>query len=166
MRIERGGEVMAPGTPDDPTQYIDARDLAEFDIRLLEDRAVGTYSAVGPLSPLSMAGLLYGMRAVVSNEISFSWVDADFLAEYEVAPWMQMTAWVPPRGEMAGFASFDNRRAVAAGLGYRPLAVTARETLDWWGTLPAERRAKPRAGLDPAREKEVLGAWRARNAQG
>ena len=166
VRVERGGEVMAPGTPDDPTQYIDARDLAEFDIHLIENRSLGTYSAVGPLSRLSMAELLYGMRAVVSNDISFTWVDADFLAEHEVAPWRHMTAWVPSRGEMAGFAMFDNSRAVAAGLTYRPLAVTALDTLEWWKTLPEERTGTPRAGLDPEKEKEVLGAWHARNAEG
>ena len=163
VRIERGGEVMAPGTPQDPTQYIETRDLAEFDIHLIETRQLGTYSAVGPLARLSMAELLYGMRAVVSNEVSFTWVDADFLAAHDVAPWRHMTAWVPPRGDSAGFCQFDNSRAVAAGLTFRPLAVTALDTLDWWKTLPEERRAKPRAGLEPERETEVLAAWHARN---
>ncbi len=164
VRIARGGEVMAPGTPDDPTQYIDARDLAEFDIHLIETRQTGTYSAVGPRSPLSMAELLYGIRAVVSNEISFTWVDREFLAEHEVAPWREMTAWVPPVGDSAGFAAFDNSRAVAAGLEYRPLAVTAKDTLDWWWTLPEEKRANPRAGLDPEKEERVLAAWHVRQA--
>ncbi|MGD8726693.1 MAG: NAD-dependent epimerase/dehydratase family protein [Gemmatimonadales bacterium] len=162
VRIARGGEVMAPGTPNDPTQYIDARDLAEFDIHLIEQRSLGTYSAVGPLAPLSMSELLYGMRAIVSNEISFTWVDADFLAEHEIQPWMEMTAWVPPVGETAGFAAFDNSRAVAAGLKYRPLAVSAKDTLDWWQGLPEERRAAPRAGLAPEKEGRVLAAWHAR----
>jgi len=160
VRIARGGEVMAPGTPDDPTQHIDARDLAEFQIHLIEQRKLGTYSAVGPLSQLTMAGLLYGIRAVTSNlEISFTWVDADFLSEHEVRAWSEMTSWVPPRGEMAGFSSFANARAVAAGLEFRPLALTAKDTLDWWATLPEERTASPRAGLDPEKEKRVLAAW-------
>ncbi len=166
VRIARGGEVMAPGTPDDPTQYIDARDLAEFDIHLIEQRALGTYSGVGPLSRLSMAELLYGMRAVVSNEISFTWVDAEFLAEQEVAPWTEMTAWLPPVGEYAGFSLFDNSRAVAAGLKYRPLAVTAKDTLDWWATLPEQQRASPRTGLAAEKEARVLAAWHARQAEG
>lgn len=161
VRIARGGEVMAPGTPDDPTQHIDARDLAEFDIHLIEQRRVGTYSAVGPLSPLSMAELLYGIRAVVSNEISFTWVDADFLEEHEVQAWSEMTSWVPPRGEMAGFNRFDISRAVAAGLEFRPLATTAQDTLDWWQTLPEETRANPRAGLASDKEQRVLAAWHA-----
>ncbi len=165
-RIARGGEVMAPGQPSDPTQYIDARDLAEFDIHLIEHRAFGTYSGVGPLSPLSMAELLYGIRAIVSNDISFTWVDADFLAEHQVAPWQHMTAWIPPRDGMEGFGLFDNSRAVAAGLRYRPLAQTARDTLDWWLSQPEERRAKPRAGLDPEKERQVLAAWHARTGDG
>ncbi len=164
VRVARGGEVMAPGTPDDPTQHIDARDLAEFQISLIEQRKLGTYNAVGPLSQLTMAGLLYGIRAVTSNlEISFTWVDADFLQEHEVRAWSEMTSWVPPRGEMAGFSSFSNGRGVTAGLKFRPLAVTARDTLDWWATLPEERRANPRAGLDPEKEKRVLAAWHERH---
>ena len=160
VRIARGGEVMGPGTPGDPTQHIDARDLAEFQIHLIEQRKLGTYSAVGPLSELTMAELLYGIRAVTSNlEISFTWVDADFLSEHEVRAWSEMTSWVPPRGEMAGFSSFDNSRGVAAGLRFRPLALTAKDTLDWWQTLPEERTAEPRAGLDPEKEKRVLAAW-------
>lgn len=166
VRIDRGGEVMAPGEPTDPTQYIDTRDLAEFEIGLVEQRALGTYSGVGPLSPLSMAELLYGMRAVVSNEISFTWVNADFLDEHEVSPWGHMPAWIPPREGYQGFSAFDNSRAVAAGLEYRPLAVTAKDTIDWWKTLPEERRAEPKAGLAPEREVEVLAAWHAREAGG
>ena len=161
VRVARGGEVLAPGTPDDPTQYIDARDLAEFDIRLLEQRTLGTFAAVGPLSRLSMGEMLYGMRAVVSNEISFTWIDADSLERHGVQAWSEMTAWVPPRGESAGSAMFSNARAVAAGLTYRPLAVTAKDTLDWWATLPEERRAKPRAGLAAEKEQAVLAAWHA-----
>jgi 2'-hydroxyisoflavone reductase len=166
VRIERGGEVMAPGAPSDPTQYIDCRDLAEFDIHLIEQRAIGTFSGVGPLSRLSMAELLYGMRAVVSNDISFTWVDADFLAEHEVAAWQHMTAWIPPADGMEGFGLFDNSRSVAAGLEYRSLADTTKATLDWWKTLPEERRARPRAGLAAEREVEVLAAWHARSSAG
>jgi 2'-hydroxyisoflavone reductase len=161
-RIARGGEVLAPGTPDDPVQYIDTRDLAEFDIHLLETRQRGTYSGVGPLSKLTMAGMLYGIRAVVSNAVSFTWADADFLAEHQVAPWTELTAWLPPVGEYAGFSMFDNSRAVAAGLEYRPLAVTAKDTLDWWLAQPEARRANPRAGLAAEKEARVLEAWHSR----
>jgi 2'-hydroxyisoflavone reductase len=106
--------------------------------------------------------MLYGIRAVVSNEISFTWVDADFLEANGVQAWMEMTVWVPPRGDGAGSAMFVNRRAVAAGLTYRPLAVTAKDTLDWWNAQPEERKARRRAGLAPEKEQRVLAAWHER----
>ena len=161
VRIARGGEVMAPGDPNNTVQYIDARDLAEWYIHLVEGGVTGTFSCVGPRPPFTIAEMLYGIRAVVSNEISFTWVDADFLAEQEVAPWRHMTAWVPPGDEMQGFGLFDPSKAIDHGLTYRPLAVTAKDTLDWWETLPEERTAAPRAGLPPEREVEVLAAWHA-----
>jgi 2'-hydroxyisoflavone reductase len=162
IRIFGGGEVMAPGNPDDPVQFIDCRDLGEWYIRLVETKAIGTYNGVGPRSPMSIAGMLYGIRAAVDNEISFTWVDADFLEEYEVQPWMEMTVWVPPVGEYAGFSSSSIQRALDAGLSFRPLADTAKATMDYWNSLPEERRAKPKAGLSAEKEKKVLAAWHAR----
>ena len=162
VRIFSGGEVMAPGNPTDPVQFIDCRDLGEWYIRLVENKAVGTYNGVGPRSPMSIAGMLYGIRAAVDNEISFTWVDADFLEKHEVQPWMEMTVWVPPVGEYAGFSSSSIQRALDAGLSFRPLADTARATVDFWNSLPEDRRAKPRAGLAAEKEAEVLAAWHAR----
>jgi 2'-hydroxyisoflavone reductase len=163
VRINRGGEVMAPGNPDDPVQFIDCRDLGEWYIRLVENRALGTYNGVGPRSPMSIGGLLHGIRATVDNEISFTWVDANFLEKHEVAPWMHMTVWVPPVGEYAGFSASSIQRALDAGLSFRPLADTAKATMDYWNSLDEERRAKPRAGLAAEKEQEVLAAWHARD---
>jgi len=165
IRIFSGGEVMAPGNPDDPVQFIDCRDLGEWYIRLVEAKAVNTYNGVGPRSPMSIAGMLYGIRAAVDNEISFTWVDAEFLEKHEVQPWMEMTVWVPPVGEYAGFSSSSIQRALDAGLSFRPLADTADATMDYWNSLPEERRATPRAGLSPEKEKIVLAAWHAREAE-
>ena len=162
VRIHRGGEVLAPGRPDDPVQFIDSRDLGEWYIRLIEARALGTYNGVGPRSPMTMAGLLHGLRATVDNEISFTWVPAEFLEAHEVQPWSHMPVWVPPTGEYAGFASASIDRAVTAGLDFRPLADTARVTLDYWKSLPEDRRSEPRAGLPAGREREVLAAWHTR----
>jgi len=162
IRIFSGGEVMAPGNPDDPVQFIDCRDLGEWYIRLVEAKAVGTYNGVGPRSPMNIAGMLYGIRAAVDNEISFTWVDAGFLEKHEVQPWMEMTVWVPPVGEYAGFSSSSIQRALDAGLSFRPLADTAKATMDYWNSLPEDRRAKPKAGLSTEKENKVLAAWHAR----
>jgi len=165
VRIYRGGEVMAPGNPDDPVQFIDCRDLGEWYIRLVESKAVGTYNGTGPRSPMSIAGMLYGIRATVDNDISFTWVDADFLDKHGVQAWMHMTVWVPPVGEYAGFAASGIQRALDAGLTFRPLADTATATMAYWNSLPEDRRAEPRAGLPADKEEEVLAAWHARERQ-
>ena len=165
VRIYKGGEVMAPGNPTDPVQFIDARDLGEWYIRLVEAGTTGTFNGVGPRSPMSIAGMLYGIRATVDNDISFTWVDADFLEEHEVHPWMHMTVWVPPVGEYAGFSSSNIDRAIEAGLTFRPLADTAVATMEYWNGLDAERHAKVRAGCPPELEEKVLKAWHAKEEE-
>jgi 2'-hydroxyisoflavone reductase len=164
VRIERGGEVLAPGHGGDPVQIIDARDLSEWIIRLVERGDMGTYNAVGPRSELTMAGMLHGIRAVVSGStpVRFTWIDADFLAAHDVRPWQHMPVWVPVGEDNAGWSRVSIDRAVADGLTFRPLAVTAADTLRWWHDLPEERRGAPSAfGISAEREAELLAAWRA-----
>jgi len=162
VRIDRGGEVLAPGNPADPVQIVDARDLAEWTVHLLESGTAGTFNAVGPSSPLTMGGMLHGIRAVTSVDISFTWVPADFLAEKSVQPWSDMPVWVPFTDDMKGFSQFNCRKAINAGLRFRPLAETARDTIDWFKSQPDDRQGKMKAGLSADREKEVLQAWHAR----
>jgi 2'-hydroxyisoflavone reductase len=165
VRIFKGGEVMAPGNPTDPVQFIDCRDLGEWYIRLVENKALGVFNGVGPRSPMSIAGMLYGMRATVDNEISFTWVDADFLEEHEVQPWAHMTVWVPPTKEYAGFSTSNIDRAIDAGLTFRPLAETTVATIQYWNSLPEERQAKPKAGCPPELEEKVLAAWHSKSVE-
>ncbi len=163
VRIDRGGEVLAPGDGKDLTQIIDVRDLSEFMIHLLEEEASGTFVATGPELPLTMAGMLYGIRAVTSTPVSITWVSGEFLREHEVRGWTEMPAWVDPSPEMAGFSAYDVSKAVGAGLAFRPLAETARDTLDWWKSKPEEERTM-RMGIAPEKEAEVLRAWHDRSA--
>jgi 2'-hydroxyisoflavone reductase len=155
-RINKGGEVMAPGTPDDPTQFIDSRDLAEWTVRMAENHEMGIYNAGGPGEPLTMAQMLYGIKAVTTAGAQFTWVPADFLAAHGVRGWRHMPVWLPPTGRTAGFLSRSNARAVAKGLTYRPLAVTAKDVLDWNATRPADQLAKLAqgaiAGIAPDKE--------------
>lgn len=164
LRIDRGGEVMCPGTPNDPAQIIDARDLSEWTIRMAEQGDTGIYNATGPRSRLSFAEMLYGIRAVTSgsNDIRFTWVPASFLEEQKVRAWSDMPVWFPPGTPFGALAETHIEKALTKGLTFRPLAVTAQDTLDWYQTWPAERRSNLRAGLKPEREAEVLKAWHAR----
>jgi 2'-hydroxyisoflavone reductase len=162
VRIERGGEVLAPGDGTDPVQIIDARDLSEWMIRLAEKGTTGTYNALGPRTPRLFSELLHGIKAVTTSEATFTWVDADFLAAHQVLPYQEMPVWMPARNGRQGFARFDISREVGLGLTFRPLAVTARDTLDYYRAQPAERQEKLRAGISPEREAEVLAAWHGR----
>ncbi|HVG24299.1 MAG TPA: NAD-dependent epimerase/dehydratase family protein [Thermoanaerobaculia bacterium] len=159
VRIARGGEVLAPGNPNDPVQFIDARDLAEWTIRLCEQKAFGTFNAIGPAHPLTMAEMLYGIKAVTTAGAQFTWVPAPFLEAQKVAPWSDMPVWISPAGEYAGFGRRSIQKALAAGLTFRTLADTAAATLAYHESRDAERKGKLRAGLKPEREAEVLAAW-------
>jgi 2'-hydroxyisoflavone reductase len=165
-RIARGGEMIAPGRPDDPVQLIDARDLAAFMVDCVERELTNIYNAVGPGERLSVEAMLRtGIEAIApagAADASLTWIPAEFLAEHEVMPWVNMPVWVPPSDEeFGGLGSVDGSGAIADGLRFRPLAETMVETLAYWNELPEERRAEPRAGLSAAREAEVLAAWHA-----
>jgi len=162
VRIDRGGEVLAPGDGTDLAQIVDVRDLGRFMVHLVEEEASGTFNATGPESPMTMAEMLYGIRAVTSGPVGFTWVHADFLREHEVGAWMEMPVWVYPSEETRGFSAYDCSKAIAAGLSFRPLAETARDTLDWWKALP-ESEQNLRTGLDPQKEATILRAWHERN---
>jgi 2'-hydroxyisoflavone reductase len=165
VRLDRGGDVLAPGDGSDPVQLVDARDLAEWTIRVAEARTLGVFNAMGPAYDLTMGDALVGVRAATTAGARLHWVPADFLEQQKVSAWGDMPIWVPGTGDTAGFGRRSNARAVAAGLTFRPLAETALDTLAWWRTLGEDRRAKPRAGIAPEREKEVLAAWKARKGQ-
>ncbi len=158
VRIDRGGEIIAPGSPDTPVQYIDVRDLAEFMILALERDTGGTFNVAGPaLDPTSMAEFLYGVRAITSAPLSFTWVDEQFLMDRQAG----FQLWYPPDdGPARGISRVRSHKAVAAGLKFRPLAVTALDTLDWFNALPEERRNELQLNLE--RDRQVLEEWNAR----
>lgn len=164
LRLRRGGEVLAPGDGSDPVQIIDARDLAEWTIRMAEQQIAGDYNATGPDYELSMEAMLHGIRACTSAGAHLNWVPAEFLAEHSVRPWGDMPVWVPGTGDSAGFARISIAKALAAGLNFRPLATTTQDLYAWFDQLPAERRQTIKAGLSAEREAEVLQAWAARSA--
>ncbi len=160
VRIERGGEILAPGDPgNDRIQVIDVRDLCEWVIRLCEDRTYGTFMGVGPENGRSMAEFLYGIAGVTTAPLSWSWVPREFLAEHGFRPYGEMPVWRPPTPGFEGFARFDLSREVAAGLTFRSLADTTAATLEYHHARPAERRAQLRAGASAEAEAEVLRAW-------
>lgn len=160
LRVERGGEVLAPGRVSDPMQWIDVRDLARFIVVCCEKKNFGDYNACGPVYPSNMGELLYGCKAVTGGDATFTWIDDDaFLAEHEVRAWQEAPLWASPNSEMGGVNTWSNAKAVKAGLTTRPLADTVRDTLVYFHQLPPERQAQLRAGMSEEKEKQVLVAW-------
>lgn len=161
VRVDQGGEVLAPGEPRYPAMFIDVRDLADWYIRLIQNNVNGIYMGLGPLGAMTFAELLYGCRAVTSTPVHFTWVDTDFLLGRGMRPYSSFPVWMPPRGDRVGFQQFDVSEEVRLGLTYRPFAVTAYDTLEYHKSRPLEEQAPMRSGISRETESELLQAWHA-----
>jgi 2'-hydroxyisoflavone reductase len=157
VRIDRGGEVLAPGNPKDSVQYIDGRDFAEWTIRMAENGQTGIYNATGPARPTGIGEMLDGIKTALKSNAKFIWVDEKFLTAQKIEAWSDMPVWA---GAEDGITRTNISRALSAGLTFRPLDVTARDTLAWFKSRPQDRQLHMKAGLTPEREAEVLTAWR------
>ena len=169
VRVARGGEVLAPGEPNDVTQFIDARDLAEWTIRMAEkgpQDGGGIYNATGPRQPMPMGQFLQTCKEVTGSDARFTWVPWSFLQEQKIRGWRDMPIVVPPNGPTAGFDRRNIDRALAKGLTFRPVTVTIKDTLEWNKTRPQDAQDKLAAGaiagISAQREAEVLAAWHAK----
>jgi 2'-hydroxyisoflavone reductase len=163
-RLAEGGEVLAPGDGSTPVQYIDGRDLGAWIVRLIEDGTVGTMNALGPEKRVTMKDVLDECNRALGGKAQLTWVPADFLDKHDVEGWSEMPMWIDNKGDYAGFGTLQNTRAVKAGLTFRPIGDTAKDTLAWVATLPEEQRAKARSsGIAPDKEARVLAAWKARH---
>jgi 2'-hydroxyisoflavone reductase len=160
VRVSRGGEMLAPGTPRDPVQVIDVRDLTAFMMKLVQSRTTGIFNADSPPRAFTMGEVISASQhAAPAAHTTVTWVPEDFLAAHWKAEDLDLPPWSPTTGDSAGASLTAVDRAMQAGLRYRPLADTVRDTLDWFESLPAERQAKLRAGLDPKKESETLRQW-------
>jgi 2'-hydroxyisoflavone reductase len=156
VRVAGGGDVLAPEKPEAPIQIIDVRDLAEFIIRLIQDNGSGVYHATGPDYELTLGKLLEVSKRVSGSDANFRWASVEFLNQHKVEAWSDMPTWVPDDEEGAGFSRVDISKPITAGLRFRPLEETVRDTLEWAQTRPSDH--KWRAGLTAEREAEVLAA--------
>lgn len=166
-RIDRGGEVLAPGDGHDPAQFIDVRDLARFIVGLVEkgvgEGLSGAFNAVGPGEPTTMREVLERVARGIGRESELTWVDSTFLESRGVGAWQDMPMWIPRTLDgYAGFATRSNARAIDAGLTFSSIEDSARDTLAWLREQGADRQARLRAGITPDREASVLRAWKDR----
>lgn len=188
VRVQKGGEVLAPGTPDDPIQIIDVRDLAAWMIHLAEKNITGVFNACGPAKKLSMGETLDACKKACGegsegSKATLTWVSAEFIEKYPDT--IPLPIWAAPTGESAGFHAWSNAKAIAAGLTFRPVVEICKDLLQWWPKeverrtrvgkemiADAEKKGTPipnlaeliaiRANVDPELEKKVLAAWKAK----
>lgn len=157
-RVARGGEVLAPGRPQRHVQFIDARDLADWTVRMIEQKRAGVYNCNGVPGAVTMGNLLDECKAVSGSDASFVWVDEEFLAREQIAAWSELPLWLPESEEsLKGFMFVNSDKAIEAGLTFRSLRETVAGTLGWHQTTAANEKLK--AGLDPEKEKNLLRQW-------
>jgi 2'-hydroxyisoflavone reductase len=155
-RIERGGQVLAPGTPSRPLQYIDARDLARWMLSAAVRHVGGAFNAVGPSGHCTMGELLEAAVEVTGSDAELVWAAEEVIEEAGIGPWIELPIWVPQNAEYGGLHDGDVSAALDAGLTCRPMPETVADT---WAWLQAEGDPEPRSKsrrLDPAKERQVL----------
>lgn len=159
VRIRKGGEVLAPGKPDYPVQFVDARDLAQWTLDMTEQQRTGTYNVTGPAERLTMGEWLRRTVAVTKSDATLTWVEDEFLLKQGVQPFQDLPFWVP-RPDVDSLMSIDVQKAVQAGLRFRPLEETVRDLLAWVDTLPGDELPGRKVGISLEREAQLLAAYR------
>ena len=156
VRMDRGGEVLIPGSPKDPVQIIDVRDLGAWLITLIEQGTTGTFNAAGPRQRLGWGDLVAACQKAGSGQSTLTWVPGEWVEKQgeDVFP-----IWAPYRAKTLGFHTWSNVRAVKAGLKFRPYAETAKDTLAWYKGQPEGGRTKL-AGPTAEKEAALLAAWK------
>jgi 2'-hydroxyisoflavone reductase len=173
VRVARGGEILVPGRQSDPVQYVDVRDLVGWIVRLVEHDVGGTFNVVGPGRRQTMAEFVYGLGATTPVPLSWTWIeDYEWLRAYPLrraqdgstSGLVYAVPWIMAEGDALGHMQIDNRKAIGAGLTFRPLAETARDTLAWRmsDAVPPALRDQPRYVLTPEQETAMLEAWKGR----
>jgi 2'-hydroxyisoflavone reductase len=157
MRVAKGGEVFAPGTPQRFVQVIDARDLSEWIIKMVEQNETGIYNAAGKPFELTMQAMLEEIKNVSGSDADFTWASEEFMNRERVEGWSEMPLYLSEsNAEFKGFLAANVDKALRSGLEFRPLRETIYDTLSWRKT-----KSDPmKAGIDSQRERELLCKWR------
>ena len=163
FRVSKGGEMLVPGTPSDPFQYIDVRDLAGFIRTCVEKDVNGRFNLCGPQGAVTMGSLLEESKRITKADTKFVWASPAFLEANEIigdkAKGNFMPIWQAPKGDQAGLLLVSPARARKKGLKFRSLETTIRDTLEWQKTRPEDKQLL-KAGLTMEREQELLAKLR------
>ncbi|MBS2961661.1 NAD-dependent epimerase/dehydratase family protein [Actinocrinis puniceicyclus] len=162
-RIARGGDVLAPGEPEREMQLIDARDIARFGLRCLQEGRTEPYLLTGPKGHTTFGGWLAACVEATGAHARLVWAPDELLLERGVPVWSGLPLWSPRREPFAGVWDTDVSNALKAGLECRPIAETVRDTWAWLRDAPSLADDDGRInghGLPPADEQRILEALR------
>lgn len=153
MRVAEGGEILAPGKPENFVQLIDARDLSNWIISMIERGENGIFNVTGKPFKTNFGQMLEAIKAATNSDAEFVWADEKFLEENNVEPWSEMPFYLPESfAEARGFLAMNVDKALANNLKFRPLEETIRDVLNWREKQDFEMKA----GISSEREKELL----------
>ena len=156
MRVAKGGEILAPGNPHRFIQFIDGQDLAEWAIRVVENKAAGIFNVTGKPLELTFGKFLDEIKSATKSDAEFTWVSEEFLTAENVAPWSELPLYLSESDEsFKGFLSANVDKALARGLSFQPISETILKTLNWRKTIETELKA----GIPVEREQELLQKW-------
>jgi len=163
VRFKRGGDILIPGKDEDRVQYIDVRDVAEWMIRLAEQKTAGTFNASGPAKTQTMLQFAKEAKGAFDVESKLIQIDDyEFLKKQNIP---YLVPWILPEGKNYGSARIDNKKAIKSGLKFRDLKTSVREIQEWWvsDTMSQSKRDKfeQKPGSILLREKDILSAWAA-----
>ena len=161
VRFDKGGEIAVPGAPTDPLQLIDVRDLAAWLVLLVEQGTMGRFNALGPEQPMAWGRVVQACQKATSTAGTVTWIPGEFVARQED---LNFPIWAPYLGDTKGFHTWQNRRAVQAGLKFRPVEQTVADTLAWYQGQLKEEQGRVKLAFTAEQEAEMLKRWKAARA--
>lgn len=160
-RFDKGGEIAVPGAPTDPLQLVDVRDLAAWLVLLVENRTTGRFNALGPEQPMTWGRVIAACQKATQAVSNLTWIPGEFVARQDG---LDFPIWAPYLGDTRGFHTWQNRRAVHAGLRFRPVEQTVADTLAWYRGQLKEEGGRTRMAFSAEQETEMLKRWKAAGA--
>ena len=161
VRFDKGGEIAVPGAPTDPLQLIDVRDLAAWLVLLVEQGRMGRFNALGPEQPMDWGRVVQACQKATPTAGTVTWIPGEFVAKQDD---LSFPIWAPYLGDTKGFHTWQNRRAVQAGLKFRLVEQTVADTLAWYQGQLKEEKGRVKLAFTAEQEAEMLKRWKAARA--
>lgn len=164
VKLRQQGELLGPGTGNDPLQFIDVKDVGRFVAQAIERKWIGTYNTTGPrMEPMLWQEFLQIAKQHLGVETKTFWPSEDFLREQQVRSFADLPLWAP-LSEDRGFMQISNDKLHSLGFELSPVENTIQDCLAWFSQSHpngVEFGTSNRAGLTFEKEQALLELWKA-----